>query len=89
MDEIFMTENNEILFYSTWWCPDCRRAQKILDQRGVAYQYIDINKDAEGRAYVEEVNNGNRSVPTIVFPDGDILVEPSSMVLNNKLYTLG
>ena len=83
-----MTENNDILFYSTWWCPDCRRAQKILDQREVAYQYIDINKDAKGRAYVEKVNNGNRSVPTIVFPDGDILVEPSIATLTKKLESL-
>jgi mycoredoxin len=83
-----MTENNEILFYSTKWCPDCHRAQQILDQRGTAYQYIDISKDAKARAYVEKVNNGNRSVPTIVFPDGDILVEPSNAVLNKKLDSL-
>ena len=83
-----MTENNEISFYSTRWCPDCYRSKRILDQRGVAYQYIDINADADGCAYVEKVNNGNRSVPTIVFPDGDILVEPSNATLSKKLDSL-
>jgi len=83
-----MTENNEIRFYATKWCPDCTRAKRILDERGMAYQYIDITRDAEGRAYVEQVNKGCRSVPTIVFPDGDILVEPSNAALITKLDSL-
>ena len=83
-----MIENTEIRFYATKWCPDCKRAKRILDERGVAYQYIDINHDTEGRAYVERVNNGCRSVPTIVFLDGDILVEPSNAVLNKKIDSL-
>ena len=83
-----MTENNEIRFYATRWCPDGTRAKRILDERSVHYQYIDINRDAEGRTFVEQVNKGCRSVPTIVFPDGDILVEPSNAVLNKKLDSL-
>ena len=83
-----MTDNTEIQFFSTRWCPDCFRAKRILDQRGVAYKYIDINTDADGCAQVEKINNGNRSVPTIVFPDGDILVEPSNAALKKKLDSL-
>jgi len=74
----------EIVFYGTRWCPDCRRSKKFLNARQINYRYIDIDKDAEGRDFVRKVNNGNRSVPTIVFADGDILVEPSNEKLAEK-----
>jgi mycoredoxin len=76
---------SEIIFYGTTWCFDCRRARTVLDQNKIAYTFIDIDKDAEGRKYVEQVNSGFRSVPTIVFPDGSILVEPSNNELKAKL----
>ncbi len=80
-----MTEVAKIVFYATKYCPDCYRARKILDERGIPYDYVDINRDPEGQAYVEQVNNGNRSVPTIRFPNGEVLVEPSSSALKTKL----
>jgi len=80
-----MASNHSIIVYGTRWCPDCHRARKVLNQREILYEYIDINKDRAARDYVEQVNNGNRSVPTILFPDGDILVEPSNRALNAKL----
>lgn len=79
------TSSPNIMFYGTTWCPDCRRAKNILDQKGSIYTFIDIDRDAEGRKFVEQTNHGNRSVPTIVFPDGSILVEPSNEVLTKKL----
>ena len=83
-----MAAENVIIFYATKYCPDCFRARKILDERSIPYQYVDINRDPEARAYVEQVNHGNRSVPTILFPDGDVLVEPSNNTLNAKLDAL-
>jgi mycoredoxin len=83
-----MTEEKVIIVYGTKWCPDCYRARKIFRARNVPFDYIDINRCAEARAYVEQVNNGNRSVPTILFPDGDVLVEPSNSSLNAKLDTM-
>ena len=80
-----MPEENKIKFYATKWCPDCHRARKILDDRDIPYEYVDISRDAKARAYVEQVNHGNRSVPTILFPDGDVLVEPSNSTLSAKL----
>ena len=80
-----MPSEKEIIFYATKYCPDCFRARKIFDQRSIAYRYIDINRNPEGRAFVEQVNHGNRSVPTILFPDGDVLVEPSNSALIAKL----
>lgn len=78
-----MTER--IIVYSTDWCGDCRRARKFLDDHGIAYDNVNIDQNAEGEAFVKRVNNGNRSVPTIVFPDGSILVEPGTGQLAEKL----
>ncbi len=75
----------KIIMYGTTWCFDTRRAQNIFNKNNIPYVWVDIDKDAEGRKYVESVNRGYRSVPTIVFPDGSILVEPSNAVLCRKL----
>lgn len=78
----------KIKVYGTPWCGDCRRARRILDDRAMDYEWIDINQDKEGESYVKKTNRGNRSVPTILFPDETILVEPSNAELNNKLDSL-
>jgi len=75
----------QIIVYGTTWCYDTFRAKKILDKNNIPYTWIDIDKDMAGRKFVEETNNGYRSVPTIVFPDGSILVEPSNDELSAKL----
>lgn len=80
-----MTATPEIVLYGTSWCPDCRRAQRVLELNGVTYKYVNIEHDEAAAEYVIEVNRGNRSVPTIVFPDGSILVEPSNLELQKKL----
>lgn len=80
-----MSTEPTIVVYGTSWCPDCRRAQRVLDLNKVPYTYVNIEEDEAAAEYVVRVNNGNRSVPTIVFPDGSILVEPSNMVLQQKL----
>jgi mycoredoxin len=78
-------ESPEIVVYGTTWCPDCRRAQRVLDRAGQPYTYINIESDEQAAAYVMQINRGNQSVPTIVFPDGSILVEPSNTALQAKL----
>jgi thioredoxin reductase (NADPH) len=75
----------EIIVYSTVWCPDCKRAKRFLGEQRVPYVNIDIEKDAEAMAFVEKVNDGKRIIPTIVFPDGAMLVEPSNAELAKKL----
>lgn len=79
------SSQTDIILYGTTWCYDTFRAKRVLDRNHITYKWIDIDKDAEGRRYVESVNNGMRSVPTILFPDGSILVEPSEEELNLKL----
>jgi mycoredoxin len=78
----------KIIVYGTRWCGDTRRALKVLDAREIDYDWINIDKDAQGEQFVKETNQGKRSVPTIVFPDESILVEPSNKKLNEKLDAL-
>lgn len=81
-----MTDDQcKIIMYGTTWCYETRRARSTFEKNNIPYTWIDIDEDLEARKYVESVNRGYRSVPTIVFPDGSILVEPSVMELNRKL----
>lgn len=79
------TEEIPILIYGTNWCPDCTRVRRYMDENNVAYLWININKDPSACAIVEKINNGNQSVPTIIWPDGSLLVEPSINQLSHKL----
>lgn len=84
-----MGHGTRIKFYGSTWCPSSRRARKLLIDKGVPFEWINIDNDLSGREYVMKVNNGYRSVPTILFPDGDILVEPTSATLLEKLRGMG
>lgn len=74
-----------ITLYGTGWCPDCKRSKQFFGEQRVPYRYVDIDNDPDATAFVEEVNKGFRSIPTIVFPDGRVLVEPSNAQLAEKL----
>lgn len=77
-----------IIMYATEWCGDCIRSRKLLDKLNISYKMIDIDKDKTGYQFVRNINNGNASVPTIVFPDGIILVEPSDEELINQIHNI-
>jgi len=77
--------SDKIIMYGAAWCGDCRRAKQIFQAEGVAYEWIDLAEHPEAAATVEKINHGNRSVPTILFPDGDVMVEPASPALTEKL----
>jgi len=79
---------DKLIVYGTRWCGDTRRARRVLDNQQINYLWIDIDKDKKGEEFVISTNKGNRSVPTIVFPDQSILVEPSNQELNEKLDSL-
>lgn len=78
-------ESTRIKVYGNSWCGDSRRVKQFFDINHIEYDWIDIEKDPEAVKFVESVNNGYRSVPTIVFPDGSILVEPSVYQLTEKM----
>lgn len=81
--------DTEIIIYGAFWCGDCRRAKKYFDANKIAYKWINIDRDHDGRAFVTEVNGGQRIIPTILFPDGSILVEPSNAELEKKFLETG
>ena len=75
----------KITVYGATWCPDCKRAKQFLGEQRVHYNWVDIEEHPESQAFVEKANNGKRIIPTIVFADGSILVEPSNADLAKKL----
>jgi len=79
-----MTEE-VIIVYITDWCGACRRVLKVFEKMNVPYKSINIDRDRAGEKFVLKVNHGMRSVPTIVFPDGRTLVEPSDLALEEML----
>ncbi len=74
-----------IQVYGAAWCPDCKRAKKFLAEHRVAFDWIDIDSDHDGLALVERLQNGGRTIPTIIFGDGSHLLEPSNDELAAKL----
>jgi mycoredoxin len=74
-----------IRMYTTSWCPDCWRAKQVMQSMKVTYEEINITEDEDAVDLVMRLNNGHRSVPTIVFPDGSVLTEPTTSKLVQKL----
>ena len=68
--------SNTITMFSTTWCGYCRRLKTQLDSTGIAYREINIEQDATSAAFVESVNGGNQTVPTVLFPDGSTATNP-------------
>jgi mycoredoxin len=67
--------------YTTKRCSDCLATKTVLDRLGVVYDEIDIDEDDESAATVLAINGGFRTVPTLVLPDGRVLVEPTRQAL--------
>ena len=77
--------HTKLTVYGAPWCSDCKRAKKFLGEQRVHYDWVDVEQDAEGLALVERVNQGKRIIPTIIFEDESMLVEPSNAELAAKL----
>ncbi|HMA37955.1 MAG TPA: FAD-dependent oxidoreductase [Chloroflexia bacterium] len=75
----------EVTVYGTPWCTDCKRAKKFLGEQRVAYNWVDVESNPDGLAFIEAVQNGGHSVPTIKFGDGTVLVEPANADLARLL----
>ena len=75
-----------LTMYSTQWCGYCQRLKGQLDRAGVEYTEIDIEYSPEAAAFVESVNGGNQTVPTVVLPDGRAMTNPT---INQLLDALG
>lgn len=77
--------HTSLTVYGAPWCSDCKRSKLFLGEQRIHYNWVDVEQDAEGLALVERLNHGKRIIPTIVFEDGSMLVEPSNAELAAKL----
>ena len=76
---------SELTIYSTSWCGYCHRLMSQLDREGIAYTSVNIEQDAEAAAFVEGVNGGNQTVPTVKFPNGNVLTNPTAAQVKAEL----
>jgi len=74
--------------YTTPWCGYCKRLKSQLDREGIAYDVVDIEQVPEAAQIVESVNDGNQTVPTLVYADGTSMTNPSVIQVKEKLSTL-
>lgn len=77
-----------ITMYSTPWCGYCHRLKSQLEREGIAFDVVDIEQDPSAAALVEKVNNGNQTVPTLVYSDGSAQTNPSLAQVKQKLAAL-
>jgi mycoredoxin len=77
--------DSQVTMYSTPWCGYCHRLRGQLDREGIAYDVVDIEREPEAAALVEQINNGNQTVPTLVYPDGSAHTNPSVAEVKAKL----
>ena len=67
-----------LTLYGTQWCSDCKRTKQFLGEQRVRYNWVDVESDPDGLAFIEQAQDGGHSVPTLRFDDGTVLVEPSN-----------
>lgn len=77
--------HTNIKVYGTEWCSDCKRTKKFLGEQRIHYDFINIEENADGQAFVQKVQNGGLTIPTVVFEDGSILIEPTNAEVAAKL----
>lgn len=74
-----------VTMFTTTWCGYCRRLKSQMESAGVAYTEVDVEQAPEAAALVEQVNGGNRTVPTLRFPDGSTATNPSLAEVRERL----
>jgi thioredoxin reductase (NADPH) len=77
--------DDRITVYGAPWCPDCRRSKQFLGEMRVPYKWVDIEERPKAADFVRRMNDGRQIIPTIVFPDGSFVAEPSNSELAQKL----
>jgi mycoredoxin len=78
----------ELTMYTTQWCAFCRRLKSQLARQGIEMTEVDIERDPDAAEYVMSVNGGNQTVPTVVFPDGSVMVNPSVVQVKDRMAQL-
>lgn len=74
-----------VTMFTTTWCGYCRRLKTQLDASGIGYTEVDVEEQPDAAALVEQLNDGNRTVPTVLFPDGSAATNPSVAQVRARL----
>lgn len=74
-----------LTMYSTTWCGYCKRLKRQLDDAGIAFKTVDIETDPTAEQLVRDANNGNATVPTVLFEDGTVMTNPSLRQVSEKV----
>lgn len=82
------SETHSFTMFSTPWCGYCHRLSAQLGREGIGFVKVDIEQDPDSAQVVEQVNGGNRTVPTLLFSDGSTLTNPSVVQVKDKLAAL-
>ena len=77
--------SGQLIMYTTQWCGFCKNLKRQLARDGIEMTEIDIERDPAAAAFVESVNGGNQTVPTVVFADGTTMVNPSAAQVRERL----
>lgn len=77
-----------LTMYTTTWCGFCKNLKRQLARAGVEITEVDIERDPEAAKFVEGVNGGNQTVPTLLFADGSTMVNPSAKEVQARLAEL-
>lgn len=78
-------EQGSITMFTTTWCGYCRRLKSQLDRAGISYSEVNIEQVPGAADYVMNVNGGNQTVPTVLFPDGSAATNPSLDQVKERL----
>jgi mycoredoxin len=85
VDLIMSADTAELTMYTTTWCGYCVRLKTALKAAGITWKEVDIERDEDAAQFVMSVNGGNQTVPTVKFPDGSALTNPSIKDVKAKL----
>jgi mycoredoxin len=78
-------DDSMLTMYSTTWCGYCKRLKRQLDDAGIAFKTVDIETDPTAEQLVRDANNGNATVPTVLFDDGTVMTNPSLRQVSEKV----
>jgi mycoredoxin len=85
MSTTYLPDAGSITMFSTTWCGYCARLKSQLDKAGIGYTEINIETTPGTAELVEKINNGNQTVPTVLFPDGSSATNPSLAEVTARL----
>jgi mycoredoxin len=74
-----------VIIYTTQWCGYCTRLKRQLEREAIAFTEVDIEGDPAAADLVMSLNEGNATVPTVVFPDGSAATNPSLAQVQERL----